>query len=100
MLLDAGREFASGFPKLGGHLLKVLHFVSTVFRCAEHPQDDLKTVIHDRLMTVDAQPPADCLARKTAEAIANKSKSPPLNPASFSLFVRVAQKNPGLRSRP
>jgi hypothetical protein len=28
VLLDAGREFASGFPKLGGHLLKVLHFVS------------------------------------------------------------------------
>jgi hypothetical protein len=51
MLLDAGREFASGFPKLGGHLLKVLHFVSTAFRCAEYPQDDLKTVIHDSLMT-------------------------------------------------
>jgi hypothetical protein len=35
MLLGPGREFASRFQKLGGHLLKVLHFVPTAFRCAE-----------------------------------------------------------------
>lgn len=65
MLLGAGREFASGFPKRGGHFLKILHFVSML--CGTPPRD-LKTVIHDSLMTVDAPPPAHCLARETAEA--------------------------------
>ena len=44
-------------------------FVSTAFRCAEHPQDNLKTVIHDSLTTVDAQPPADCLTLEKAKAV-------------------------------
>jgi hypothetical protein len=57
------------FPKAWRPSSQGLAFVSTAFRCAEHPQDNLKTVIHDSLMTVDAQPPADCLARKTTEAV-------------------------------
>src|SRR3979411_2440129 len=36
MLLGSGLELASRFQKLGSHLLKVLHFVPTAFRCAEY----------------------------------------------------------------
>jgi hypothetical protein len=35
MLLGSGRELASRFQKLCSHLLKVLHFISTTFRCVE-----------------------------------------------------------------